>query len=397
MSSFEFQLLLAAASSSSDQPLAVWKSLETEPRLDWNRLLGGARRHGMWPLLVRCLSCFPSTQIPAAVRTELQLQQQQIAVQNLHLTGELWTLLQLFLACGIEAVPVKGPTLSMLAFSDVAGRQFCDLDLLIAEQDLARCATLLLERGYRTWAPVESMRDSTFLRITNVLEFSHPEKGHHVELHWRLSVVLLPIDLSEAWRERRLVETSPGGKRISTFAPEPLLVYLSVHAAKHCWLRLNWAADIAWLIQRHPHLDWTYLMRLARRERCWRAVKLALVLARDWLDVALPDEVIRELNGDRTTFALAKRVSYWWTLPAQKVPDEGKKRWERTRFFFEIQDSWKERYRYLARLLFTPNLNDWRFVRLPVRWIGLYLALRPLRFLLNLLRSPKEDLDRHQC
>jgi hypothetical protein len=350
----------------------------------------------MWPLLISGVSHFPSVQIPEAVRAELQLHQQKLAVQNLKLTGELWMLLQLFRDHDIEAVPVKGPTLSMLAFNDVAGRQFCDLDLLITERDLARCATLLLERGYRTWTPMESVHDSTFLRITNVLEFLHPEKGHLVELHWRLSEVLLPLDLSEAWRERRLVETSPGGKRMLTFAPEPLLLYLSVHAAKHCWAKLHWAADIAWLIQRHPHFDWAYLMTLARQERCWRALKLALALARDRLDVTLPDEISRELNGDRGIKTLADRVVYWWTLPAQKAPAPENKRWERSRFFLEIQDDWKVGCRYLARLLFAPNLNDWRFVRLPDRWIVLYPALRPLRFLLGLLRSPKGSLNRHR-
>jgi hypothetical protein len=396
MSSSEFRFLLAAASSSFDQSRSVWKSLQTELPIEWGRLLHEAGRHGMRPLLVRCLNCFPSSQIPEAVRAELQMQQQRLAVRNLNLTGELWALLQLFESHGIEALPVKGPTLSMLAFSDVAGRQFCDLDVLVAERDLAQCARLLLMRGYRTWAPMESVQAPVFLRITNVLEFSHPEKGYLVELHWRLSETLLPLDMSGAWRERRLVVTSPGGKRMSTFAPEPLLLYLSVHATKHCWLKLNWAADIAWLIQRHPDFDWAYLIALARRERCWRALKLALVLARDRLGATLPREVSRELDGDRKMAVLAKRVVHWWTLPVQQAPAPENKRWERTRFFFEIQDDWKERCRYLARLLFAPNLNDWMFVHLPARWIALYLALRPLRFLLGLLHSPKSPLKRQQ-
>jgi hypothetical protein len=302
--------------------------------------------------------------------------------------------LELFKTVGIEAIPVKGPTLAMLGFGDVARRQFCDLDLLVAESEAAPCAELMVERGYRPNSPLESILDATFRRVTNVLEFIHPEKRIFVELHWRLSADLLPLDLSMARQERRLVETFPGGKRIPTFAPEPLMVYLSIHAAKHCWSKLNWVADIAWLIERRPDLDWTYLFMLARQQRCLRPLRLALVLARDWLGVTLPEAVDRMIDADRSIAELGGRVVSWWTLPEQEAPSPENGRWERSRFFFEIQDDWVSRRRYLAHLLFVPNLRDWKFVRLPVRWTALYLALRPLRFLLSLLLPSRSEITR---
>ncbi|HKX31395.1 MAG TPA: nucleotidyltransferase family protein [Blastocatellia bacterium] len=383
--STEVKLLLAAATPSSRQALSVWESLQPGLRLDWDRFLREIDRHGMWPLFGHWLDSFPCAKAPAGVRDESRRRRQQLALRNLRLTGELRELLESMMTRGVEAIPVKGPTLAMLAFDDVTRRQFCDLDLLVTESELALCAALIVERGYRPISPVESVRDATFRRVTNVLEFIHPEKGYFVELHWRLSADLLPLDLSAARRERRLVETFPGGKRMPTFAPEPLLLYLSIHAAKHCWSKLNWAADIAWLVERRPDLDWDYLFTLARQQRSLRPLKLALALSRDWLGVSLPEAVNRAIDADRAAAELAARVVSWWALPEEQAPSPENRRWERSRFFFEIQGDWVNRGRYLVHLLFAPNRCDWNFVRLPARWTGLYLVLRPLRLLLIFL------------
>jgi hypothetical protein len=323
--------------------------------------------------------------VPGDVLATLQQIQQSTTFDNLRLTGELWEVIELFAAHDIEVVPVKGPTLALLAFDDLGRRQFADLDLLVKDADLAQAAELLVVRGYRPWIPLDAVYDETFRRITNVLEFSHPEKGYLVEVHWKLSVGLLPLDLSRAWQERRLTPTFPGGKRIHTFAPEPLLVYLCVHAAKHCWPRLSWAADIAWLIQRQPDFDWVYMLSLAREEHCRRTVNLGLRLASDLLGAELPPSVKVEIEADRTGKKLADRVVYWWTLPEDEAPGPESGRLARSRFFYEIQDDLQSRMRYFGRLLLAPNLGDWKFVRLPVNLIYWYALLRPVRFLLSLL------------
>ena len=154
-----------------------------------------------------------------------------------------------------------------------------------------------------------------------------------------------------------------------TFAPEPLLVYLCVHAAKHCWSQLNWAADIAWLIQQQAAFDWQYTLTLARKQHCLRTVRLGLLLASDLLGTELPPKVKAELEADGVVKKLAQRVAYWWTLPAAEAPGPEGGRLERSRFFFAIQDDWPSRVRYFCRLLLAPNLNDWKFVRLPVKLI----------------------------
>lgn len=352
-------------------------------RTDWAELFVFADRHGMAPLVYRYLEGAPQTQIPEAVKSELLTQRRRQSLRNLHLTGELWTLQELFLEQGAEVISVKGPTLAALVFGDVTNRQFVDLDLLVDDRDLAVCAEILLRRGYRSACPVESIHHATFRRITNVLEFYHREKGFTVELHWRLSVDFLKLDLSSAWTERRLVYAFPAGKPILTFALEPLALYLSVHAAKHCWLKLNWAADIAWLIQSKPNLDWDYLFSLARQQHCERVLKIALVLARDWLEAPLPISVGRLLDQDQSLATIARRIVSWWTLPDTQAPGPISARWTRSRYFFDIQDEWRSRWLYLVRLLLAPNLTDWKFIQLSPRWAGAYAALRPIRFLFD--------------
>lgn len=383
----ETELLLAAASVADPQLSRELAPILLTQAPDWDALLHKADRHRLKPLLCRFLESVLPLAVPPNVLSALRQTRQDNTQYNLHLTGELWSLLELFSAQGIEALPIKGPTLAMLAFDDLAGREFLDLDLLIAEQDLPRIAELLVARGYHPWIQLEAVYDETFRRITNVLEFLHSEKCILVEVHWKLSVGLLPLDLSEAWRERRLVQTSPGGKRMHTFAPEPLLVYLCVHAAKHCWSRLNWAADIAWLLKRQTAFDWEYVLTLARQQRCSRTLRLGLFLANNLLAAQLPPKVKAELEADGVVKKLAHRVVYWWTLPAAEAPGPNSGLVERNRFFFAMQDDWRRRLCYLSRLLLAPNLNDWKFVRLPVKLIYLYVLLRPVRFLLSLLIS----------
>jgi hypothetical protein len=387
----ERSLLLQAAAvrrMDSSEPQA-WLSSLTPKELDWNKLLEEAQRHGLIPLLSQFLIGNYSNTVPADLLNTLEQLQQNVTFANLRLTGELWEVIELFAKHGIEAVPVKGPTLALLAFDDLRMRQFADLDLLVRETDLAKVAELLVARGYQPWVPLDAVYDETFRRITNVLEFSHSEKGYLVEVHWKLSVDLLPLDLSQAWRERRLTPTFPGGKRIHTFAPEPLLVYLCVHAAKHCWPRLSWAADIAWLIQRQPNFDWEYALTLARKEHCRRTVNLGLMLASDLLGAELPPSVKAEVEADPTGKELAERVVSWWALPEDEAPGPESGLLERSRFFYDIQDDMPSRLRYFGRLLLAPNLGDWKFVRLPVNFIYCYALLRPIRFLLSLLNIIK--------
>lgn len=379
--SLETRLLLAAARVGPAELSGEWAA--ALPVIQWDKLLAEARRQGVTAQLCHWLEATGAA--PAAVLAELRQLRQNNTLRNLRMTGELWEVMQLFSANGISAIPYKGPTLAMLAYDDLARRQFSDLDLLIGEEDLVAAGELLIARGYHPLVDFEAAHDATFRRVHNVLEFTHAGKGCMVEVHWRLAGVLLPFSMQEIGHQ--LVESFPGGKRIFTFAPEPLLVYLCTHSAKHCWAQLNWAADLANLIYRQPELDWSAMFALAARQRCVRVLRLGLLLASDLLAAPLPEPIQQQVRADAVARKLAQRVLGWWQLPASAAPGPENRMWERNKLFFAMQDDWPGRVMYVYRLLTTPNFGDWQWFKLPPQLTPLYFLLRPLRFLSNLFRS----------
>jgi hypothetical protein len=63
---------------------------------------------------------------------------------------------------------------------------------------------------------------------------------------------------------RASVYRTSRGTVTNILAPEDELLYLSIHAAGHRFVRLSWLCDIQLLLRRHPELDWTLATARAR-------------------------------------------------------------------------------------------------------------------------------------
>lgn len=365
----EFRCLLLVARPQSAGP--------PPEGLDWAVLLSLARRHGLWPLLWRWVETLPVEAVPAAIRAELQRAQPQLALRNLRLTGELWTLLRLFAAHGIAAIPVKGPTLAMLAYGDVAGREFGDLDLLVARQDVARASTLLQQQGYELALDWAATHDPRFLDVTYDLEFVQRSKGVMVELHWALLPAYLGFDFDLRHMRQRLVTVRPGGKPMPTFAAADLLVYLSAHAAKHLWHSLKSVADLAWLIHSQAEWDWERILAEARSRRLDRVVLLGLVLVNELLGVSIPHEILTRAWAQPGFRNLIEQTVVNLTAPAGSAGGM----WRQFRYFYHLQPGWQARVRYGIQLIASPNVGDWEFWPLSRPWQWLYFLVRPVRLL----------------
>src|SRR2546426_10956064 len=107
-------------------------------------------------------------------------ERRSIARRNLCLTGDLLSLLELFEARGIPAVPFKGPVLAVQAYGDVALREFRDLDILVTHRDITRARELLLARGFSAesdppWNWHQRLRRDDGLIVELHSEFAPPE------------------------------------------------------------------------------------------------------------------------------------------------------------------------------------------------------------------------------
>ncbi|PYO65420.1 MAG: hypothetical protein DMD69_17465 [Gemmatimonadetes bacterium] len=340
--------------------------------LDWERVLALARSHGLMPLLHRHLS-LQADGLSQPVAARLCAEARAAARRNLDLTGELLSLLQLMAGNDLPVIPLKGPGLAVHLYGDLALRPCGDLDLLVRPPDMPRAARLLVQRGYRAEPALSRGAAAVLLTSQHHQRFVR-DPGPIVELHWRFTQREFPFSLDPERARARLTPVRLGGATVQILAPEDLLLYLSAHGAKHLWARLLWVGDVAALTQKGT-MHWPDVTTRARSLGVARAVRLALVLARDLLGSDIAGEVAEWVSRDAAVSRLAaltrRRLFITDRLPAQG--------WERLGFYLKARERWRDKARSAFHLVATPTVAELTLVALPLGLRRLYYLLRPLR------------------
>lgn len=345
---------------------------------DTDALLDEAHRHAVLPLLARAVAA----DAPADLRAALADRQQVVARKNLQLAGELARLQGAFDAEAVPVVPIKGPTLAVLAHGDLGARAFSDLDLLVPRVHAAAAAGVLTSNGYsvdpKLVHVLDAVRRGARGPMAAELAFTHPERHILVELH-------LTLDRPYPWPRfdlpellARVQRVRVGGREVPTLATDDLLAYLCVHGAKHGWERLGWVADVAWLLARAP-LDGDALLARARPRGLLRILHTGIRLAHERLGAPLPDGVdLGRLGRDDPTAVRLANVAW------ERVFREH----HRARY---VQDALynlrlrrpADRARILARLPLALTDEDFAAVKLPPTLFPVYHAIRPFRLVRN--------------
>jgi len=375
--SLETTLLIVAARVSHNGDAREWARALSLNRVGWDDLLQQAARHAITPSLYRFLHDVLPDAVPQKILNSLRQSVWDNTRRNLKLTGELVSILDLFAAQGISAIPFKGPTLAAMAYGDLAWRQFGDLDILVDKHDVAKASNLLKERGYRTKSDWIATQDETFLQVTYTLEFKHEKTNELVELHWELFPRFLAFGFRCELLRQHLVPTWPGGKRVMTLDPKELLLYLCAHGAKHCWANLGWIVDVAWLVAKCRSWDWDLLLKQARAQNIERVLLLGLLLAHDLLGASLPGEVEQRMRADQSLQKLASGVGEQLLLETEPTHSMA----SQLGFYFKLQSRVRDKAAYIFRLVTNPNVGDWELISLPVRLSFLYALLRPVRLI----------------
>jgi len=144
----EQEFILACAAAAYDEAARAQFRRLAQRGLNWKYVLTTSELHGVLPLLRARIDEYGAGIVPESVSHELNRACLANAARNLALTGELLSILALFDAEGIEAVPFKGPVLAEELFGTVSMRQFCDIDILVKPEAVLRARDLLAARGY---------------------------------------------------------------------------------------------------------------------------------------------------------------------------------------------------------------------------------------------------------
>ena len=373
--SAEFRILLEASGVGPVEPRAQAIARLIDRGLDWMRLRDAARLHGVVPVLVDALPPHAADAMPPDARTWIDRHRRRAVKRTLLLTAHLTRIFDRLERDGIQALSFKGPTLASVAYGDLRLRESSDLDVLVRREDVQAGAFALEALGFRPRFALSAHNARAVLDAENALAFDHDADRSVVELHWALMPKYMAFrdEPEEVWADLMLAR--PGGRPIPTLAPERLLRFLCVHAAKHYCERLVWVSDIAHLVSCGVPIKWTRLAADAERGGSRRMLWLGLRLARDLLHAPIPPAVSADLDADRQVRWLAAEAARTLT----GTPSQGHVR--RVRFHLAIRDRLRDRVHYGVHAALTPTVRDFETLRLPRALTRLYGPLRPFRLL----------------
>lgn len=355
--------------------------------LDWEAVYSGANEHGVLPLLCRNLLAVCPEDIPPEWRERFGADFLRIAQRNLYLTAEMIRLSELLHAEHILAIPYKGPLLASLAYSDLALRQFVDLDFALLQRDIPVAQTILLREGYV--ATFGEITPDEAVRLTrSEYQYRRSEGNVIAELKTEMTLRYFPTRLDFEVMSRTLARIPLGGRDAFTFSAEDTLLLLAVHGAKHFWERLLWVADIAELVQSSAGVNWNRAFARSEELKAGRMLRLALYVAHIMLDAPLPGDVLKIILADSAARELGEVVRARFSLhsPAPLAV------FERFRFRVNSRENLWQGMPYAIRLATSPDNPDREDLPLPGWLSGLRIILRPVLLAKRYgVRRPKTD------
>jgi hypothetical protein len=329
----------------------------------------------------------------------LRVRFQEVCARNYQLAAKLVSLTSMLENEGVFVLAFKGPSLAMAVYGGLSLRQCQDLDLLIRKEQLVKGAHLMKSWGFQA-TPTPAMPQITpyLCRPENP---EHVERGqeipfcatdgtYYIDLRWQLGDRFwrsFSPDVEKLW-DRVERQDLPQGS-VSTPCREDLFLALCAHGTRHRWLCLKWLLDVAELLHKAGTLDWSRIEEMARiRPGAGAAASVAVILARDLLEVPVPAEVERILPTTGRTLALAEAVRRELLLGGQTSGDE-----HTTLLALEPRSLARMNYRAIRIMRYPESLfrqifvevdpKDRSLIRLPQRLQFLYHLIRPARLIVK--------------
>jgi hypothetical protein len=370
----EEQLLLAIARRELDErATAEVRELLREP-LAWDYLLATAFRHGLLPLLHKNLSTAAADLVPGPILAKLKRESVANSQSVLHLLGKLMKAYRVLDSHGIRVAVFKGVVLARKAYGEISLRQAGDIDMLIDRKHFQRAKSALEALGYQIGPRLTDSQMASHFAFHCEVPFMRDEWFTIVDLHWGLAPRSFVFGLAADEVMSRLRYVSLSGLMVATFCDEDMVLYQSMHGAKHLWRRLEWITSLAELIRASKDLDWDTLVKRAEFAHASRMLALGLRLVATFSDAPIPVPVLTTLDRDDGMKRLATRIKAQMFTVSRTINST-----ETNLYNFKIMDRKRDALVSALRSVFVPTLPDWEALTLPTPLHPLYYAFRPLR------------------
>ena len=370
----EEQLLLAIARRELDERGVIAVRELVQATLDWDYVLATAFSHGLLPLLQKNLTTAAADLVPVDVIGRLKRESVANSQSVLHLIGKQLKVYRLLKDAGIRVAIFKGAVLAQMAYGEVSLRQAGDIDLLIDRAHFAEARSLLESLGYEMTPRLTDAQLASHLAFHCEIPFMRDEWFTIVDLHWGLSPRSFVFGLDAASVMSRLQSVSLAGTTVETFCDEDMVLYLSMHGAKHLWHRMEWIVSLAELIRASNNLDWKTTIERAEAAHATRMLALGLRLVETFTDVNIPLEVFSTVDPQRALLSMATQIKE--RIFTVSHTNEST---ETNLYNFKIMDRKRDALVSALRALFVPTVPDWQALGLPKPLHPLYYAYRPLR------------------
>ena len=320
--------------------------------MDWEALLELAAEHGVLGMVAVRLQERNYDGVPAVARERLQTRLRAQYLFTLSMTAELFRVLEDFARAGIEALLVKGPLLSVLAYGDPAVRSYVDLDLIVRHRDILPATQHMSAMGFEAKVPEGAIQAG---KVPGEYVFKRPGTQCVIEFHTErtLRYYPRPLPIEDLYARQRRVPID--GREVPVLSLEDEFVSNCIHGAKHLWERLMWVADVSALAARHPELDWSKARQAARDVGAERMLRVGLQVGESAFGLAAPPEMAPELAQDAATQRLCQQVLRW--LPQAGFAPPALR--ERAFFRAAMAGGGFTGVQYLVRLSLSPTEEDW--------------------------------------
>lgn len=301
------------------------------------------------------------------------------------MTSELIKVLKILEENNIEAISFKGPVLSQLAYGDVVSRQYCDLDILVKEENLIDLARTLNLLDYEISIESKFLENKKLIEIGS--DFSIFSKNNiHFEVHWNLFRKLINNDLNKykIWNDKKKI--SLNNVDVNTLEINNYLLYLCIHGSKHLWERIEWVNDIERLLSNYE-IDWEYILNKSKILKNRRMFLLGILISCNMYSIKIPSFINEEINKDLTLNKVQRHILS--SYKSEYLFHEGNVVDIMKKFILisQLQDNKYETIIYILSAIFKPTHYDIYFINLPRKLSFLYYFTRPIRFLVNIFKK----------
>lgn len=368
----EFELVLTCCRPKPNEAHYLRQQQLAAAGLDTRKVLELGIRHKVSPLLYCNLRCHPAGTFSNELVDKLSEQHKRNkrrALQVLLATHELARD-----GRDLRLIVMKGLDVAARAYGDLAIRHVGDIDILVDPEQLDEALSVLKAQGWHLDQP-----EILFAANRNILLRNHPhcilvrERFPHMELHWRPTHNPFEFPIND-WLDLSVSKRSNIG--VPGLDNEDLMIYLCLHGVRHGWGRLKWLFDLPNVLERHD-LDWPLLWQRADRLGAGLAIQQGLLLAQKYCGIDLS-------SGIKEGFRYSITPSKWRAIHTFQ---QGPELWmEQPPARLKLHQ-WINRIQTVSRIdvlfwhcamMFYPNVDDYRMLKLPPRLHLLYFPLRPI-------------------